>query len=52
MLWTGSDGGYIGTIVNGTTSNLIKNYFENQGNQEGKGAYKQMKIFDLESFLL
>jgi hypothetical protein len=32
MLETGSDGCYIGTVVNSTTSNLIKNYFENQGN--------------------
>jgi putative transposase len=31
------DWGYIGTVVNGTASNLIKNYFKNSGNQEEKG---------------
>ena len=42
----GSDGGYIGTVGDGTTSDIVKNYIENQGNQEEKEAYKQMKIFD------
>jgi putative transposase len=49
QLWGGelwSDGGYIGTIGNGTTSDVIKNYVENQGNKEEKEAYQQMKIFD------
>jgi putative transposase len=49
QLWGGelwSDGGYIGTIENGTTSDVIKNYVENQGNKEEKEAYQQMKIFD------
>ena len=43
-LW--SDGGYIGTIGDGTTSEVIKNYVENQGNKEEKEAYQQMKILD------
>jgi putative transposase len=42
-LW--SDGGYIGTIGDETTSGVIKNYVENQGNQEEKEAYQQMKMF-------
>lgn len=49
QLWGGelwSDGGYIGTIGDGTTSEVIKNYVENQGNQEEKEAYQQMKILD------
>jgi putative transposase len=49
QLWGGelwSDGGYIGTVGDGTTSEVIKNYVENQGNQEEKEAYQQMKIFD------
>ncbi len=49
QLWDGelwSDGGYIGTIGDGTTSDVIKSYVENQGNQEEKEAYQQMKIFD------
>ncbi|KKG47145.1 transposase [Methanosarcina mazei] len=40
------DGGYIGTVGDGTTSDVIKNYVQNQGNQEEKEAYQQMKIFD------
>jgi len=39
-LW--SKGGYIGTIEDGTTSDVIKNYVENQGNKEEKEAYQQM----------
>jgi putative transposase len=49
QLWGGelwSDGGYIGTVGDGTTSDVIKSYVENQGNQEEKEAYQQMKIFD------
>ena len=41
-----SDGDYIGTVGDGTTSDVIKNYVENQGNQEEKEAYQQMKILD------
>ena len=41
-----SDRGYIGTVVDGMTSDVIKSYVENQGNQEEKEAYKQMKILD------
>ncbi|MCO5382667.1 MAG: IS200/IS605 family transposase [Methanosarcina barkeri] len=50
-LWDGelwSDGGYIGTVGDGITSDVIKNYVENQGNQEEKEAYQQMKILDFE----
>ena len=49
QLWGGglwSDGGYIRTMNYGTTSDVIKNYFENQGNKEEKEAYQQMKILD------
>ena len=51
QLWGGefwSDGGYIGTVGDGTTSDIIKNYVQNQGNEEEKQAYKQMKIIDFE----
>jgi putative transposase len=51
QLWGGelwSDGGYIGTVGDGTTSDVIKSYIENQGNQEEKEAYKQMKILDFQ----
>ena len=49
QLWGGelwSDGGYIGTVGDGTTSDVIKNDVENQGNQEETEAYHQMKIID------
>ena len=42
-LW--SDG--IGTAEDGTTSDVIKNYVENQGNKENE-AYKQIKILGFE----
>jgi putative transposase len=51
QLWGGelwSDGGYIGTVGDGTTSDIIKNYVQNQGNQEEKQAYKQMRIIDFQ----
>jgi putative transposase len=49
QLWGGelwSDGGYIGTVGDGTTTDIIKNYVQNQGNKEEKQAYTQMKIID------
>jgi putative transposase len=51
QLWGGelwSDGGYIGTVGDGTTSDVIKNYVENQGTKEEKDAYKQMKLIDFQ----
>jgi len=51
QLWGGelwSDGRYIGTVGYGTTSDVIKNYVENQGNKKNKEAYKQMKVLDFE----
>jgi putative transposase len=51
QLWGGelwSDGGYIGTVGDGTTSDIITNYVQNQGSQEEKQAYKQMKIIDFQ----
>jgi putative transposase len=49
QLWGGelwSDGGYIGTVGDRTTSDVIKNYVEKQGNEDEKEAYQQMKIID------
>jgi len=43
-----SDGGYIGTVGEGTTADIIKNYIQNQGNKEEKEAYKQLKIIDFQ----
>ena len=50
QLWGGefwSDGGYIGTVGDGTTSDVIKNYVQNQANQEEKEAYQQMKKYSI-----
>jgi len=43
-LW--SDGGYIGTVGDENTSDIITKYVQNQGDQDEKQAYKQMKIID------
>lgn len=43
QLWSGelwSDGGYIGTLGDGTASDVIKNYVGNRGNQEEKKHIK------------
>jgi putative transposase len=50
QLWSGelwSDGGS-GTVGDGITFDVIKNYVENQGNKEENEEYKQMNIFDFE----
>ncbi len=47
QLW-GGERGYIGAVGDGTTSDVIRNYVENQGNLEEDEAYKQMKILDFE----
>ncbi len=46
-LWGGefwSDGGYIATVGEGVTEEIIKHYIEKQGTEEEKEDYKQMKI--------
>ena len=46
QLWGGelwSDGG---TVGDENTSDIITKYVQNQGDQEEKQAYKQMKIID------
>ena len=51
QLWGGevwSDGGYIGTVGEETTADVIKNYIQYQGNKEEKEAYKQLKIIEFE----
>ena len=47
-LWGGefwSDGGYIATVGEGVTEDIIKKYVEKQGTKEEKEDYKQMKLF-------
>jgi putative transposase len=49
QLWGGefwSDGGYVGTVGDGVTADIIRNYVEKQGTKEEKDAYKQMNLLD------
>lgn len=48
-LWGGefwSDGGYIGTVGEGVTAEIIRDYIERQGTSEEKEGYKQMNLMD------
>jgi len=48
-LWGGefwSDGGYIGTVGEGITADIIRNYILEQGTSEEKEGYKQMNLLD------
>jgi len=49
-LWGGefwNDGGYIGTVGEGTTADIVRRYILRQGSKEEKQDYKQMKLFKL-----
>ena len=49
QLWGGhfwSEGGYIGTVGDGVTADIIKKYIEKQGTKEEKEGYDQMKLLD------
>ncbi len=52
QLWGGgefwSDGGYIATVGDGITVDIIKSYVEKQGTKEEKEGYSQMKLLDYE----
>ncbi len=51
QLWGGefwSDGGYIGTVGDGVTAEIIRNYVEMQGTPEEKEGYKQMNLLDFD----
>jgi putative transposase len=39
-----SDGGYIGTVGDGVTEEIIRRYIEQQGTKEEKEDYAQMKL--------
>jgi len=48
-LWGGefwSDGGYIGTVGEGVTAEIIRRYIEEQGTPDEKEMYQQMTILD------
>ena len=49
LLWGGEfwhDGGYIGTVGEGITEDIIRQYIEEHGMPEEKEGYKQMKILN------
>jgi putative transposase len=51
QLWGGhfwSEGGYIGTVGDGVTADIIKDYVEKQGTDEEKEGFSQMKLLDFE----
>ena len=39
-----SDGGYVGTIGDETTANVVRNYISGQGTKDEKKDYKQFKL--------
>lgn len=48
QLWGGefwSDGGYIGTVGDGVTSEIVKRYVREQGSAEEKKRVRQIKLF-------
>ena len=50
QLWGGefwSDGGYIGTVGDGVTSEIVKKYVREQGSNEEKESEQQIKLCQL-----
>ena len=50
QLWGGefwSDGGYIGTVGDGGTSEIVKKYVREQGSNEEKESERQIQLFQL-----
>ena len=50
QLWGGefwSDGGYIGTVGDGVTSEIVKRYVREQGSGEAKDNEEQIELFEL-----
>ena len=48
VLWGGefwSDGGYIGTVGEGTTEEIVKKYIQQQGSPTEKATYRQLAFF-------
>jgi putative transposase len=41
-----SEGGYIGTVGEGITAEIIRNCIENQGTVEEKEGFEQMSLLD------
>ena len=50
QLWGGefwSDGGYIGTVGDGVTSEIVKRYVREQGSRESQESEEQIQLFEL-----
>ena len=48
VLWGGefwSDGGYIGTVGEGTTEEVVKKYIQQQGSPQEKALFRQLALF-------
>lgn len=48
QLWGGefwSDGGYIGTVGDGISSEIIKRYIKEQGSEQEKAKVQQLRLF-------
>jgi putative transposase len=43
-----SDGGYIGTVGEGITAEIIRDYIEKQGTEDEKEGYEQMSLLDFD----
>jgi putative transposase len=43
-----SDGGYIGTVGDGVTADIVRDYIEQQGLSEEQENYKQMLLLEFE----
>lgn len=43
-----SDGGYIGTVGEGVTAEIIRDYIEKQGRPDEKEGYKQMSLLEFD----
>ena len=41
----GSDGGHIETVGDGTTEEVVRKYFQQQGSSREKELYQQLKLF-------
>jgi putative transposase len=47
-LWGGefwNDGGYVGTVGEGTTADVVRRYILRQGKKDDKHDFKQFKLF-------
>jgi putative transposase len=51
QLWGGhfwSEGGYIGTVGDGVTSEIVREYIKNQGTKDERESSAQLKLFDFD----